>query len=98
MGKKFPKPLKSDNTKQFDKDWIRLSHSGRYNMENLSDTMLRIIKNVWPLPLEYSDHELQGNWSDHRECHVGGDFLLIYRLEDDFVMFVRTGTHSELFG
>lgn len=22
----------------------------------------------------------RGEWSDHRECHVGGDFLLIYRL------------------
>ncbi|MFN7857787.1 MAG: type II toxin-antitoxin system YafQ family toxin, partial [Acidovorax sp.] len=32
-------------------------------------------------------------------CHVGGDFLLIYRLPDDAsVIFARAGTHSELFG
>ncbi|MCP3022028.1 type II toxin-antitoxin system YafQ family toxin [Cupriavidus basilensis] len=22
-----------------------------------------------------------GGWADHRECHVGGDFLLIYWLD-----------------
>jgi len=36
-----------------------------------------------------------------RECHIGGDFLLIYRLEDEGkyerIYFTRIGTHSELF-
>lgn len=44
---------------------------------------------------------LTGDWAGHRECHIGGDFLLIYRLDDsakqDIVIFVRTGTHAELF-
>ena len=35
--------------------------------------------------------------SDHRECHIGGDFLLIYRIEAAAIAFVRAGTHSELF-
>jgi mRNA interferase YafQ len=48
------------------------------------------------------DHALSGNqWKNCRELHVGGDFLLIYRIESlskfDMVVFVRTGTHSELF-
>ena len=37
----------------------------------------------------------------NRECHVGGDFLLIYRLEQqgkqEMIVFVRAGTHAELF-
>ena len=28
---------------------------------------------------------------------IGGDFLLIYRLEGNTLIFVRAGTHSELF-
>ena len=44
------------------------------------------------------DHSLKGEWSDHRECHIGGDFLLIYREEIDWIIFVRAGTHAELFG
>lgn len=56
-----------------------------------------IIANDAPLPAEWRDHELQGDWADHRECHVGGDFLLIYRLEGGAVSFVSCGTHAELF-
>ena len=39
----------------------------------------------------------EGHWADHRECHIGGDFLLIYRLDGHTLIFVRAGTHSELF-
>lgn len=70
-------------------------------MKPLKDAMLRIISNDGPLPPEWLDHPLTGDWAEHRECHIGGDFLLIYRLEDSgkcgFVVFVRSGTHSELF-
>ncbi len=44
--------------------------------------MLLLISNSGPLPSEYKDHALIGNWSGYRECHVGGDFLLIYRVDD----------------
>lgn len=41
------------------------------------------------------------HWVGHRECHIGGDFLLAYKLVDSakhgLVVFVRTGTHAELF-
>lgn len=92
-------PRRSDYTKQFLKDWERLTHSGRYKMQNLKDTMALITANEGGLPPEYQDHELTGDWADHRECHVGGDFLLIYHYPDKHsVVFVRAGTHSELFG
>jgi mRNA interferase YafQ len=95
---KKAKPLRTYlKTKDFEKDWKRLTHSGRYNMHSLKETMLLLIANDGPLPPEYLDHPLIGEWSDHRECHVGGDFLLIYQTDDDHVVFVRAGTHSELF-
>jgi mRNA interferase YafQ len=47
------------------------------------------------------DHPLGGDWDGHRECHIGGDFLLTYKLVEsamhDLIVFVRTGTHAELF-
>jgi mRNA interferase YafQ len=43
-----------------------------------------------------------GEWDGHRECHIGGDFLLTYKLavggKPGLVVFVRTGMHAELFG
>jgi len=49
------------------------------------------------LPQRYFDHELVGEWSDHRDCHLRPDLVLIYRKPDDESLeLVRLGSHSEL--
>ena len=73
-----------------------LSRSGRYDLKRLKEAMLLLIGNDAPLGPEWLDHPLKGDWADHRECHIG-DFLLIYRLDGNAIIFVRAGTHSELF-
>ncbi len=101
--KKTAKPKQADPprlanyTKVFLKDWLRLSHSGRYDMARLKEAMLLLMANDAPLGPEWLDHPLKGDWSDHRECHIGGDFLLIYQVVENRIHFVRAGTHSELF-
>lgn len=94
-------PRASDYTKEFLKDWKRLSHSGRYDMNRLKEAMALLTGNDGPFPPEWLDHPLTGDWAGYRECHIGGDFLLIYKLDDSgkhgLVVFVRSGTHSELF-
>lgn len=94
-------PRSSDFTKDFLNDWQRLSKTGRYNMEKIKEVMLLLIANDEPLAAEWKDHELKGNWSGFRELHVGGDFLLIYKIHTiakfETVYFTRVGTHSELF-
>ena len=42
------------------------------------------------------DHKLIGNYKGRHECHLAGDWLLIYKLEKNRVVFERTGSHSEL--
>jgi len=70
-------------------------------MADLKAVMLELIANDGPLGPEWMDHPLTGNWSNHRECHIGGDFLLVYRLDGsgdrEMIIFVRAGTHVELF-
>ena len=95
--KRASRPRTSDHTRAFEKDWVRLSRTGRYDMGRLKDVMLLLIANDGPLPAEWKDHPLKGAWADHRECHVGGDFLLIYTCDDKSVVFERNGTHAELF-
>ena len=94
-------PRASDRTKAFVKDWTRLSHSGRFEMKRLKEAMLLLIARDGPLGPEWFDHPLVGEWADHRECHIGGDFLLIYRLsgsgDGEQIVFVRAGTHADLF-
>lgn len=90
-------PRAADYARAFLKDWQRLSHSGRYDMVRLKEAMMLLIANDAPLSPEWLDHNLKGEWADHRECHIGGDFLLIYQLDENRINFVRSGTHSELF-
>jgi mRNA interferase YafQ len=49
------------------------------------------------LPICYRDHALTGAYSGMRECHIRPDWLLIYRVDGDDLVLVRTGTHSDLF-
>jgi hypothetical protein len=51
-------------------------------MNRLKEAMTLLIANDGPLPAEWLDHPLTGDWAGHRECHVGGDFLLIYIVDD----------------
>lgn len=93
----FPRAV--DFSKVFKKDWERLSHSGRYDMNRLKAVMTLLFENDGSLPAEYQDHALTGEWDGFRECHIGGDFLLIYQFfgKNSIVVFTRTGSHAELF-
>jgi mRNA interferase YafQ len=55
-----------------------------------------------PLPEQYQDHPLKGEYMGYRDCHIEPDWLLIYgyeTLEDGErqLLLVRTGSHSDLF-
>ena len=102
MSKRAAHPRAVAYSKLFPKDLQSLSRSGRYDMNRLKQVMLLLIANDEPLGPEWRDHALKGEWAGTRECHIGGDFFLIYRLQEDSsryetVVFTRLGTHSELF-
>jgi mRNA interferase YafQ len=95
-------PRACDYAKAFSKDWERLSGTGRFDMNRLKEAMVLLVANDAPLGPEWKDHPLKGEWASHRECHIGGDFLLIYEVDDEAgkggtIVFVRAGTHSDLF-
>jgi mRNA interferase YafQ len=70
-------------------------------MNRLKEAMLLLVANEDPLGPEWLDHPLKGDWDGHRECHSGGDFLLVYKIDDSgdngLVVFVRAGRHADLF-
>lgn len=86
--------LRLKTTSRFEKDYRKAAKSGR-DMGRLKRTMAWIVHED-PLPLELHDHKLIGNYEGRRECHLAGDWLLIYKIEEDTVIFERTGSHSEL--
>ena len=85
-------------TTQFKKDYKAAVKRG-YGIE-LSDEIISKLANGEALAEKHRDHNLTGNWSGFRECHILPDWLLIYRVENDVLVLTltRTGTHSDLFG
>ena len=80
---------------QFRRDLKRLAKQGK-NLGELRALLERLAREE-PLPARHRDHALRGPWSGYREAHIGGDWLLIYRVEGPDLRLARTGSHSELF-
>jgi len=91
-------PRKLDYTSGFYKDWYRYDKAGRHDMSTIRTVSALLVERKL-IPAEYLDHALVGEWSDNRELHLGGDFLLIYKIyeEKKLIMLVALGTHAELF-
>jgi mRNA interferase YafQ len=82
-------------TDQFKKDFKRLRSSGR-DVSKLVG-IIEALQRDEPLSPIHRDHALTGNWQEWRECHLGGDWLLIYKTTARELVLARTGSHSELF-
>lgn len=79
----------------FEKDVKKAKKRGK-NLKKLQLIAQMIVEGK-TLPQKYRDHSLFGNYAYRRECHIESDWLLIYKLEHQAVIFERTGTHSDLF-
>ncbi|WP_369344149.1 type II toxin-antitoxin system YafQ family toxin [Bifidobacterium aquikefiricola] len=94
--------LQSESTSSFKRDVKRLLRKHK-NMSKLKDVMRLIIEDSAEskimLHTRHRAHALTGQWSDCSECHIHneGDWLLIWQRNDQMVVFLRTGSHDELF-
>ncbi|MDP3898459.1 MAG: type II toxin-antitoxin system YafQ family toxin [Mesorhizobium sp.] len=80
---------------RFKRDVKRLEKRGN-DMAKLR-TVLRLLINEEPLPVQYRDHALRGDWVGFRDLHVESDWVLLYRIQGEELQLARTGTHSDLF-
>jgi mRNA interferase YafQ len=80
----------------FDRDLKRVARRG-YDLQRLASAIASIQRGE-RLPAAMRPHPLRGEWKGYWECHIGPDWLLIYKLTDAEVLLARTGTHSDLFG
>lgn len=84
-------------TTQYRKDLKRYRNNPA-KLEALAE-ILMVLKNEQPIPARYNPHMLKGDYKGCMECHVQGDFLLVWLDEErGIIELVRLGSHSELFG
>ncbi|HEY5509653.1 MAG TPA: type II toxin-antitoxin system YafQ family toxin [Prolixibacteraceae bacterium] len=82
-------------TNRFEKD-LKLMIKRGSDPESIKSIIRQLIDEI-PLERKHKDHLLIGNFKDRRECHIEPDWLLIYRIEGNRIIFERTGTHADLF-
>ena len=87
-----------ERTGQFKRDYKR-EKKGRHRatLDAELSSVLTALAADQPLDPRLRDHQLTGEWRDHRDCHVRPDLVLIYRKPDDnTLVLVRIGSHAEL--
>ena len=84
----------------FKRDYKRESRGlHRNTLDTFLVPVLVALANDQPLEVRQRDHELIGEWSGYRECHVFPDLLLIYRRHNAQILrLARLGSHSEIVG
>ena len=87
--------LTTVSTNRFLKD-VKLALRRGKDVKKLEAVIL-LLANQSGLPAQLRDHFLSGEWSQHRECHIAPDWLLIYKIQADELFLIRAGTHSDLF-
>jgi mRNA interferase YafQ len=80
---------------RFRKDF-RLAIKRGLDMSLIREVMENL-ENEIPLDQKYMNHALVGDYAGSFECHIQPDWLLIYQLAETSIVFVRTGSHSDLF-
>jgi len=87
--------LKIYYTTQFKRDYKRIKKQNK-DIDKLRVVIEKLATGE-NLESKYKDHQLSGNWKNHRNCHIEPDWILIYRSTGDELSLERTGSHSELF-
>ena len=84
--------------KRFRRDYALCARRG-LDMAKV-DAAIRLLATGAPLPPSFRDHALKGTFGGLRECHLAGDWLLVYSRDDTHLVvhMMRTGTHQDIFG
>ena len=83
-------------TSRFEKD-LKRAAKRRKDLTKLWGIVERLLAEQ-SLEPRHRPHRLSGTWSRHWECHIEPDWLLIWGHDDDCLILVRTGSHTDLFG
>lgn len=82
-------------TGEYRKDYSRCIKRG-WNMDLLEDVVSKLCRGE-KLGRKFNDHMLRGERVSCRECHIKGDWVLVYQFEGKYLILRKTGSHSDVF-
>ena len=84
---------------KFNKQLKKINKQGK-DLKKLS-LVIKKLANGETLELKYKDHALNDTkyYQNCRECHVEPDWLLVYKYDNDKIIFIlnQTSSHADLF-
>lgn len=84
---------------RFKKDLKQARRHFEYNRED-PQQLIEDLSARNPLPTHYNEHSLEKrgvNWAGFRECHLGGDLVVIFVRLKSLVRLHRIGGHEAMF-
>ena len=90
---------------RFERD-VKACAKKRWNMAALKNAMSDLLScDERVLAGRYKDHALVGGWRGYRSIHIDsapnpakGQWVLMYTIRENELVFVRTGTHEDVYG
>ena len=85
--------------KAFKKDIARDKKSGLYNEEDfeLLKMMITDLQNEQEIDEKFKRHPLKGNMKGFESIHLKGDWLLIFKVDDEFLNLIMLGKHMQVY-
>ena len=80
------------------KKQLKLLKKRGYDMALFKEVVEMLLDGI-PLPAKNHDHPLHGDKRGYRDCHIQGDWVLIYKINENILTLIlsETGTHSDIF-
>lgn len=95
--------LQPEYTSHFERDVKRLKRK-HVDLTPLKEVVRLVLlddeASIAELRRRHRMHELKGQWRGAQECHVAnlGDWLCVWQVVDSMAVFLRTGSHDQIFG
>jgi mRNA interferase YafQ len=85
--------------KAFKKDITRDKKSGQYTQEDfkLLKIMITNLQNKVKIDEKFKRHPLKGTMKGFESIHLKGDWLLIFKVDDEFLSLVMLGKHTQIY-
>ena len=91
--------LKIKIEKAFKKDIDRDKKSGLYNEEDfkLLKMIITDLQNEQEIDKKFRRHPLKGNMKGFESIHLKRDWLLIFKVDNEFLNLIMLGKHTQVY-
>ncbi len=91
--------LKIKIEKSFKKDIDKTKKNGNYSKKDF-EILKQIIENLQQqkdIDKKYKRHNLKGNMKGFEVIHIKSDWLLVFKIDDEYLSLVMLGKHTQVY-